>query len=60
VELENWIRGIEKIFTVLDVSEEKKANIGTFYLTKEAHIWWNTVKDRLLGFDFTWSKFWMN
>jgi len=32
-------------------------NTGTFYLTREANIWWNTVKDRLLGSKFTWDKF---
>jgi len=26
---------MEKIFIVLDVPKEKKANIGTFYLTRE-------------------------
>jgi len=28
-----------------------------FYLTEEADIWWNIVMDRLLGPEFTWSKF---
>jgi len=32
-------------------------NIETFYLTGEIDIWWNTVKNRLLGLDFTWSRF---
>jgi len=27
------------------------------YLIDEADIWWNTVKDRLIGLDFTWSRF---
>jgi len=31
-------------------------NIETFYLTGETDIWWNIVKNRLLGFGFTWSK----
>jgi len=38
VELEEWIRGIEKIFVVIEVLKEKKVNIGTFYLTGEANI----------------------
>ena len=42
---------------VIEVIDEKKANIKTFYLTREADIWWNTVKDRLLGPEFTWNKF---
>ena len=57
VVLEERIRGMEKIFTVVEVPKEKKANIGTHYLTGEANIWWNTVKDKLVGSKFTWSKF---
>ena len=26
-------------------------------MTEEVDFWWNTVKDRLLGPDFTWSRF---
>ena len=42
---------------IVDVPGDKKVNIRTFYLTKEVDFWWNTVKDRLLEPDFTWSKF---
>jgi len=27
-----------------------------YYLTGEADIWWNTVKDKLVGPEFTWNK----
>jgi len=57
VVLEEWVRGMEKIFIVFEVPEEKKVNIGTYYLTGEADIWWNTVKDKLVGLEFTWNKF---
>jgi len=40
MELEEWIRGTEKNFIVIEVPEEKKVNIGTFYLTGEVDIWW--------------------
>ena len=55
--LEEWVRGMEKIFTMVGVPEEKKVNVGMYYLTGEADIWWNTVKDKLIGPKFTWSKF---
>jgi len=55
--LDEWVRGMEKIFKVVKVPKEKKVNIGTYYLTGEADIWWNTVEDRLLRPKFTWSKF---
>jgi len=57
VVLKAWIRGMEKIFIVVEVPEEKKVNIGMYYLTGEADIWWNTVKDKLVWPEFTWSKF---
>ena len=38
VELEEWIRGMEKIYTVIEVPNERKVNVGTFYLTREANI----------------------
>ena len=52
-----WVRGMEKSFTLLEVPEEKKLDIRTYYLTSEANIWWNTIKGRLVGPEFTWSKF---
>ena len=57
VKLEEWIRGMKNIFTIIEVPEEKRVNIMTFYLTGKAYIWWSTVKDRLVGPEFTWSKF---
>ena len=57
VELEDWISGMEKIFTVVEVPEEKKVNILTFYLVDEADIWWSTVKDKLQRLELTWAKF---
>ena len=44
-------------FTVIEVPGDKRMNIGTFYRTGETNIWWNIVKNRLLGPDFTWSRF---
>ena len=53
VELEEWVRGMKKIFTVVEVPEEKKVNIGMSYLTDEADIWWKTIKGRVVGPEFT-------
>jgi len=57
VVLEEWVRGMQKIFTVIEVPEEKKVNIRMYYLTSEVDIWWNTVKDKLVGPECTYSKF---
>lgn len=48
---------MEKIFTMVKVPEEKKLNIGTFYLAGEAYIWWSTVKDNLQGPKLACAKF---
>ena len=32
-------------------------NNRTFYLIGETDIWWNTMKDTLVGPEFTWVKF---
>jgi len=36
----------------------KKVNIGTYYLTSEADIWWNTVKDKLVGLSLLGINSW--
>jgi len=36
--MEECIRGMEKIFVVVEVPDKKKVNIGTFYLNGEAYI----------------------
>jgi len=41
----------------MEVLEDKKVNIGTFYLTEEVDFSWKTVKNRLLEPDFLWSRF---
>jgi len=53
VVLEEWVRKMEKIFTLAEVPEEKKVNNRTYYLTGEANIWWETIKGRLVGHEFT-------
>ena len=40
-------------FTIIEVPGDKRVNIGTFSITSETNIWWNIVKNRLLGPDFT-------
>jgi len=47
---------MEKIFAVVEVPEEKKVNIRMYYLTVEADIWWSTIKDKVVGPEFTWNK----
>jgi len=48
---------MEKVFTVIEIPSDKRVNIGIFHLTGETDIWWNIAKNRLLGPDFTSSRF---
>ena len=57
MEPQEWIQGVEKVFTVIEIPGDKRVDIGTFRLTGETDIWWNIVKNRLLGPDFTSSRF---
>ena len=56
-ELDKWIWNMGKIFVVVEVCKDKKVNIGQFYESREADIWWNTTKDKCQEPEFTWSKF---
>jgi len=47
--LKNGFEEWRKFFTVTEVPGDKRMNIRTFYLTNETDIWWNIVKNRLLG-----------
>ena len=57
-ETEAWIMKIEKLFDVIDCSEEQKASYATFMLDKEADHWWCMTK-RLLEYQrsIVWSQF---
>jgi len=49
MELEEWIRGIKKIFAITEAPREKKANIRMFYFAAEANFSWYAMKNRLIG-----------
>ena len=53
-----WILKIEKLFEVIDCSEEQKASYATFVLDKEVDHWWRIAK-RLLKDQgpITWRRF---
>ena len=55
--LDEWTRGMEKIFVIAELLEGKGVNIWCFYLVGEIDIWCSTVKNRLQEPKLTWSKF---
>ena len=55
---EDWIREIERIFRVLQVSDDRKVDFGTYRLRKDAERWWATTLDvRFAGGAVTWEQF---
>jgi len=57
IELEEWIRGMKMIFAMVEVAEDKNVNIGIFYSTREADIWWNTLNHKCQESELTWEIF---
>jgi len=55
--LEEWVRKMKKIFGILEVLDNRRVNIGAFYLTRYANIWWGMVKPTFQNSETTWSKF---
>jgi len=55
--LEEWIRQMKKIFDVVEVPDNKRINIGTFYLSRTADMWWGTVRTTFQGPGATWTSF---
>jgi len=55
--LEEWIGQMEKIFDVVEVPDNKRINIGTFYLSGTADMWWGTVRTTFQGPGATWASF---
>ena len=43
---EDWLRGMEKLFEVLQCPEEWRVGFAGFYLREEADLWWAMVRNR--------------
>lgn len=46
---EEWLREIEKIFSVITCEENQKALFAAYVLTEEAEDWWENTRPRLEG-----------
>jgi len=49
----DWIRGMKKLFDMLQCPEEWKVGFAVFYLKDKANLWWAIVRERWheLGFN---------
>ena len=45
---DEWLKGVERVFRILEVEEEQKLRLATFSLAGEALVWWETRSEFLL------------
>jgi hypothetical protein len=60
IEAENWIADMEKIFSVMEVTDTQQVVLATFMLTGDARYWWEATQRRLdpaPTADVTWPQF---
>ena len=55
----DWLREMERIFRVMDCTDEQKVRYGTHMLKKEADDWWLATRQRLMAANegITWVVF---
>ena len=41
---EEWLKGIERVFRVLEVTDEQKIRLASFSLAGEALVWWENAE----------------
>lgn len=41
--VEDWLEDLEKIFEIMQCTEEEKYRLAIFTLQGDAHIWWKSV-----------------
>ena len=51
------MRGMEKLFDMLQCPEEWKVGFAVFYVRDKADLWWATVRERQYELGFNWGKF---
>ena len=42
--VDEWIKAMEKVFSILDCSDHQKVTFATYILEAEAEFWWNGVR----------------
>ena len=56
---DEWIKAIEKVFSILDCIDRQKVAFATYMLEVDVEFWWNGVKQLLEEFqmEITWNVF---
>ncbi|KAL8121526.1 hypothetical protein AgCh_018308 [Apium graveolens] len=57
IEVNVWLKEIEKAFALVNVKEEQKVEFASYYLKNEATYWWEMVKTLEGTYVITWERF---
>jgi hypothetical protein len=58
VVVEEWIEKMERIMEVMDIPQERRVVLATFFLSRNARFWWESVKKRYVDpSTITWQMF---
>ena len=41
---DEWLKGVERVFRILEIEEEQKLRLATFSLAGEALVWWENTE----------------
>ena len=56
-----WLKKLDAIFAVMEVTEEHKLSLAIFMLKGEVHNWWEAMKRKMnaqpKGVLITWQRF---
>ena len=56
-EAEHWVKEIERVFRVMQCSDQEKVLLATFQLERDARAWWEATEVILPHNPITWAEF---
>ena len=54
---EHWVKEIERVFRVMQCTDQEKVLLATFQLEKDARAWWEATEVTLPNRQVTWAEF---
>ena len=57
IEAQQWLKGLEKIFSGLEITDAQKRQLAAWQLRDAARDWWEFVTSRIKENTITWAQF---
>ena len=57
IEAQQWLKGLEKIFSGLEITDTQKRQLAAWQLQDAAQDWWESVTSRIEENTITWAQF---